>query len=195
MSENAPDVIVVGAGGAGAPLAARLAARGARVLLLEAGPVPAPPSSRDGASLAAAMPGHPLAATYRGTLFTGRDHTVVRGRVAGGSTAINGGYFRRPRASDLDAWAAAAGDPRWSAAATLPLWAEIEADREFGHAPGHGASGPMPVSRGSVEHPLSAALLAAGLDLRLPHDADQNASPERAPGIGPTPTNTRNGER
>lgn len=195
MTGNAPDVIVVGAGGAGAPLAARLAGRGARVLLLEAGPVPVTASSRDGASLAVAMPGHPLAATYAGTLIAGHDHTVVRGRVAGGSTAINGGYFRRPRASDLDTWAAAAGDPRWSAAATLPLWSEIEADREFGHAPGHGASGPMPVSRGSVEHPLSAALLAAGLELGLPHDADQNASPEGPPGIGPTPTNTRGGER
>lgn len=195
MSQPEPDVIVVGAGGAGAPLAARLAARGARVLLLEAGPVPAPHASRDGASLAAAVPGHPLAAAYPGTLTAGRDHTVVRGRVAGGSTAINGGYFRRPRLHDLDDWAAAAADERWSAAMTLPLWAAIEADREFGDAVGHGTAGPMPVSRGSLEHPVSAALLAAGLDLGLPHDADQNASPEGAPGIGPTPTNTRDGER
>lgn len=195
MTVSAPDVIVVGAGGAGAPLAARLAARGARVLLLEAGPVPAPLASRDGASLAAAVPGHSLAFAYPATLTLGRDHTVVRGRVAGGSTAINAGYFRRPRSHDCDAWARAANDQRWSPAATLPLWTEIETDRDFGNAPGHGTDGPMPVSRGSVEHPLSAALMAAGLAMGLPADPDQNAHPENPPGIGATPTNSRDGKR
>jgi choline dehydrogenase len=190
-----PDVIVVGAGGAGAPLAARLAQRGGRVLLLEAGPVPAPASTRDGASLAAAVPGHALATSYPGTLTTGRDHTVVRGRVAGGSTAINGGYFRRPRAHDLDSWAAVADERRWSATDTLPLWSRIEADREFGDQLGHGREGPLPVTRGDLDHPVSAALLAGGTELDLPRVADHNATPDTGPGIGPTPTNTRGGER
>lgn len=190
-----PDVVVVGAGGSGAPLAARLAERGLHVVLLESGPVPAPESTRDGSSLAAAVPGHPLAFTYPGALTATRDHTVVRGRVAGGSTAINGGYFRRPRASDLDAWARAAGDPRWTETATLPLWSRIETDREFGLAPGHGRHGPLPVTRGDSSHPVSAALIAAGLAAGLPFDPDQNASPEVAPGIGQTPTNTLGGER
>jgi len=189
------DVIVVGAGGSGAPLAARLAERGLAVVLLESGPAPAPESTRDGSSLAAAVPGHPLAFTYSGVLTARRDHTVVRGRVLGGSTAINGGYFRRPRAHDLDAWALAAGDERWSAAATLPVWARIETDREFGGGAGHGSAGPVPVTRGDASHPVSAALIAAGLAAGLPLDPDQNASPETAPGIGPTPTNTLGGER
>ncbi len=195
MTGRAPDVIVVGAGGSGAVLAARLAERGERVLLLESGPVPAPDSTRDGASLAAAVPGHPLAVAYSGSLTPGRDHTVVRGRVAGGSTAINGGYFRRPRSNDLDDWARAAADERWSATATQPIWARVEADREFGRAPGHGSDGPMPVTRGDTHHPVNAALLAAGLATGLPLDTDQNASPEAAPGIGPTPTNMRDRER
>ncbi|WP_439564845.1 GMC family oxidoreductase [Microcella sp.] len=195
MTSAAPDVLVVGAGGSGAPLAARLAARGWRVLLLEAGPVPAPPAMRDGASLAAAMPGHPLAFAYPSRLTAGRDHTVVRGRVAGGSTAINGGYFRRPRAHDLTAWAEAAHDDRWSAAATQPLWANIENDHDVGGRPGHGTTGPMPVTRGDASHPVSAALIVAGVEAGLPLDPDQNASPEGAPGIGLTPTNTLRGER
>ncbi|MBU1250798.1 MULTISPECIES: FAD-dependent oxidoreductase [Microcella] len=191
MTPRAPDVIVVGAGGSGAPLAARLAERGERVLLLEAGPVPAPHSTRDGSSLAAAVPGHPLAVSYRGTLTPGRDHTVVRGLVAGGSTAINGAYFRRPRSRDLDSWAAVAADHRWSASATLPLWAEIEGDREYGHR----GSGPMPITRSSLDHPLSAALLTAGVELGLPFVPDQNASPDPPPGVGALPTNTRDGQR
>lgn len=189
------DVIVVGAGGSGATLAARLAERGERVLLLESGPVPAPESTRDSSSLAAAMPEHPLAFSYPGTLTTGRDHTVVRGRVAGGSMAINGGYFRRPRAHDLDDWALIADDARWSAAATLPLWARIESDREFGSGRGHGSAGPMPVTRDDLTHPISRALLAAGLAVGLPQEPDKNASPEIPPGIGATPTNTLHGER
>ncbi len=195
MTSAAADVIVVGAGGSGAPLAARLAARGARVLLLEWGPVPAPFESRDASSLAGAMPGDPLAVGYAGVLVSGRDHTVVRGRAAGGSTAINGGYFRRARERDLDAWATIAGDARWSAAATSPLWSRIEHDHEFGHAPGHGTEGPMPVTRAPSSHPLSAALLAAGEEAGLPLVDDQNASPELPPGIGSTPTNVLRGER
>lgn len=194
-SVESPDVIVVGAGGSGAPLAARLAERGVRVLLLESGPAPAPESTHDGSSLVAAVPGHPLAFSYPSTLTTGRDHTVVRGRTSGGSTAINGGYFRRPRSHDLDSWARAAGDERWSAAATLPVWARIESDRQFEHGAGHGSAGPIPVTRGDTSHTVSAALMTAGLAAGLALDLDQNASPEAAPGIGPTPTNTLSGER
>jgi len=165
------------------------------VLLLESGPVPAPLESRDASSLAAAVPGHPLAFSYQGALTADRDHTVVRGRVAGGSTAINGGYFRRPRARDLDEWARVSGDERWSAAATLPLWARIETDHDVGSEHGHGTAGPIPVERGDSRHPVSAALIAAGRTVGLPHESDKNASPETAPGIGPTPTNTHAGER
>jgi len=189
------DVIVVGAGGAGVPLAARLAARGAQVLLLEAGPVPAPVESQDGTSLSAAMPSHPLTISYPGTLFAGRHHTVVRGRVAGGSTTINAGYFRRPRTHDLDSWAARSGDGRWSAKATRPLWAQIEDDQDFGASFGHGTTGPLPVSRGSIDHPVTAALTAAGSALGLPLVLDQNSSPDPPVGVGPVPTNSLNGER
>lgn len=190
-----PDVLVVGAGGSGAPLAARLAERGARVLLLEAGPVPAPNAVRDASSLAAAMPGHPLAAAFESVLTAGRPHTVTRGQVAGGSTAINGGYFRRARAHDLDHWAREAGDERWSAKGTAAVWQRLESDHDFGDQRGHGAIGPMPVTRDDGEHPVSAALMAAGLAAGLPLDLDKNASPEGAPGVGPTPSNVLAGER
>ena len=190
-----PDVLVVGAGGSGAPLAARLADRGLSVVVLEAGPAPAPRETRDAARLAAAMPGHPLAFSYPGELTRGRPHTVTRGRVSGGSTAINGAYFRRPRAHDLDRWAAESGDERWSAANTAAIWPRIENDREFGGTAGHGSHGPMPVSRADLTHPVSAALVAAGLTAGLPLELDKNSSPDASPGVGATPTNTRDGER
>ncbi len=195
MTPALPDVLVVGAGGSGAPLAARLAERGLSVLVLEAGPVPAPRETRDASRLAAAMPGHPLAFSYPSELTSGRPHTVTRGRVSGGSTAINGAYFRRPRAHDLDRWAAESGDERWSASSTAAIWPRIENDREFGGTAGHGSQGPMPVSRADLSHPVSAALVSAGLAAGLPLEPDKNSSPDANPGVGATPTNTHDGER
>jgi choline dehydrogenase-like flavoprotein len=53
----------------------------------------------------------------------------------------------------------------------------------------------MPVSRAELAHPLSAALVHAGLSLGLPLEPDKNASPEMPPGVGSTPTNTLAGYR
>ena len=53
----------------------------------------------------------------------------------------------------------------------------------------------MPITRSSLDHPLSAALLTAGVELGLPFVPDQNASPDPPPGVGALPTNTRDGQR
>ena len=59
----------------------------------------------------AAVPGHPANWALTGELTAGLTVPVPRGRVVGGSSALNAGSFIRATRSDLDGWAAAANAP------------------------------------------------------------------------------------
>jgi choline dehydrogenase len=191
------DVVVVGAGTSGCPLAARLADAGRRVLLLEAGadhalPQDFPPEIRDAATMRAAEPGYPANWGFTGTLIEGRTVPVPRGRVVGGSSALNAGSFIRGTRADLDGWAAA-GNDRWSYDAVLPAFCRLEADADFGAEPGHGSDGPMPVSRPRAGHPLADGFEAAAAELGFPAEPDKNG--DGPPGYGPVPMNVVDGVR
>ncbi|MCW2705404.1 MAG: glucose-methanol-choline oxidoreductase, partial [Blastococcus sp.] len=103
--------MVVGAGTSGCALAARLADSGRRVLLLEAGadhaqPADFPPELRDASTMGAAAPGHPANWDLTGALTGELTAPVPRGRVVGGSSALNAGSFIRGTRADFDGWAA-----------------------------------------------------------------------------------------
>ncbi|MFP5068872.1 mycofactocin system GMC family oxidoreductase MftG [Pseudonocardia nantongensis] len=185
------DVVVVGAGSAGCTLAGRLAARGVRTALVEAGAVVVPPETMPIASLAATAPGHVLNWAYRATLCQGRESTVPRGRVLGGSGAINGGYFVRAPPADFAGWAV----PGWSYDDVLPYYRRLENDLEFGAEPVHGRSGPLRVSRpaGHLRAPLTDPFLEACATLGYRAEPDKNAG--GPPGAGPVPTNAEDGQR
>lgn len=192
------DVVVVGAGGSGAPLAARLSEDPARrVLLLEAGPVPTALAGFDDELLDArrvpgAQPDGPVNQWFPMRLTPGHDHAVARGRVLGGSTTTNGGYFIRARRADFDDWAASGG-PAWSYDRVLPLLRRLETDLDLGGSALHGDDGPMPVSRPSLDHPAAAAFVAAAIELGMPAEPDKNA--QEPDGVGPVPMNVRDGRR
>ena len=134
--------MVVGGGSAGCTLAGRLAAAGTcRVLLLEAGPVGWMPEILDVTSLAACVPGHPANWAHPVELRTGSAANVPRGRVLGGSGAVNGAVWMR--ATSADGW----GLPGWTWADMLARYVRSEADADLGDRPGHGADGPVPVTR------------------------------------------------
>jgi len=189
------DVVVVGAGTAGCPLAARLADAGRRVLLLEAGadhPGGFPDVLRDAATMGAAVPGAPQNWDLPVLLADGTPTRVPRGRVVGGSSALYAGSFLRGTPEDFDGWAAD-GNDLWSYERVLPVFRRLEADRDFGDSPLHGGSGPMPVARPPDAHPLAAAFGAAAAALGFPAEPDKNAG--GPPGYGPVPLGVADGVR
>ncbi|MEV0639852.1 mycofactocin system GMC family oxidoreductase MftG [Streptomyces sp. NPDC050619] len=193
-----PDVVVVGAGTSGAVLAARLTEDPDReVLLLDAGPTPRGkdgfgPALLDARLVPGAQPNHPATQAYPVRLTPERPWTVTRGRVLGGSSTVNGGYFTRARRADFHRWAAA-GNPAWAYDRVLPLLRALENDLDFGPSQLHGDRGPMRIRRGSLTHPAAAAFRDAAHALGFPADPDKNG--QAPPGFGPVPSNSIDGIR
>lgn len=191
---DSADVVVVGGGSCGSVVAARLSEDpGRRVVLVESGPgheIPSefPPELVD-AGVLPVGPDSRWIWPYSVELTSGRGGWIARGRVLGGSGAVNGGYFVRASVEDFDQW-----PDSWSYEHVLPFFKASETDGDF-DGPWHGSSGPIPVRREPAEawHPVSAAFAEAARAAGHPEDADKNAPGSH--GIGPVPLNIRDGVR
>jgi choline dehydrogenase-like flavoprotein len=116
-----------------------------------------------------------------------------RGRVVGGSSAVNTCIALRGQPFDFDEWAAR-GLPEWRWEACLPAFKRLETDLDFDNE-WHGRDGPVPIRRHTPDELTAwqATFLEACEELGFPRSADTNDP--RTTGAGPHAMNKVDGER
>jgi len=178
------DTIIVGAGSAGCVLANRLSADPHRkVLVLEAGR--AAPRASDIPSDWPTMFNTAVDwgyCTEPQAGCRGRRIFWPRGKMVGGSGAINAMIYIRGLPSDYDGWEKA-GCAGWAWRDVLPKFIAFENNARFIDDPLHGTSGPLYVADVPHVDPNELKWLEAAQAAGLPHNPDFNGATQEGAGF------------
>ena len=175
------DFVIVGAGSAGSAMAYRLAEAGSSVIVVEFGGSDAGPFIQMPGALSFPMNMKRYDWGYESEpepYLNNRRLATPRGKVIGGSSSINGMVYVRGHARDFDHWAEAGADG-WSFADVLPYFRRMEnwhgkETEGQGDPAWRGNDGPLHISRGPRDNPLTRAFVEAGGQAGYPVTQDYN---------------------
>jgi choline dehydrogenase-like flavoprotein len=180
------DYVIVGAGTAGCVLAGRLAeSSGTRICVIEAGGSDRHPFISTPAMVAPAIATKRLNwrfETVPQAHLHGRRIPQPRGKVVGGSGAINGMVYSRGNPRDYDDWDRA-GATGWGYAHVLPYFIRTENNEDYPASVYHGRGGPMNVRRPRRPNRLNGAFIEATVSLGFPPAPDFNGADSEGVGL------------
>lgn len=189
------DYVIIGAGSAGCVLANRLSVASQQtVALLEAGGSDKHPFIAMPLGIVMALRSRALNWQYETTPQAGCKGRKIywpRGKVLGGSSAINAMCYIRGHAEDFNHWASL-GNEGWSYESVLPYFKKLEYF-EAGESQYHGMSGYLNVSVSRDVNPLMSVFIEAGKQAGYPENHDFNAVSQE--GVGLYHVTQKEGER
>eukprot|EP01120_Amphizonella_sp_Union-15-10_P011447 TRINITY_DN4858_c0_g1_i1.p1 TRINITY_DN4858_c0_g1~~TRINITY_DN4858_c0_g1_i1.p1 ORF type:complete len:529 (-),score=76.78 TRINITY_DN4858_c0_g1_i1:58-1644(-) len=177
-TQSSPDYIIVGSGSAGCVVAKRLSEKpNLSILVLEAGPA----SVTDPILTEPMKYGRAFRSNYDWKYFTEEQEQALnrrilwpRGKVLGGTSAINGMAWVRGNYKNYDDWAAL-GNEGWDSKSLLPYFKRSE-DNQRGASKYHGIGGPISVVDIPKEKlsPAGSAFMRAVIDAGIQINEDIN---------------------
>lgn len=194
-AEQTFDYIIIGAGSAGCVLANRLSADPtSTVLLIEAGGRDWYPWIHVPVGYFKTMHNPRFDWRYKTEPDSGLNDRSIdwpRGKVLGGSSAINGLLYIRGQPQDFDHWRQL-GNAGWTWDEVLPYFMRAE-DQERGADAYHGTGGPLSVSNMRVRRDVCDAFIEGAVECGIPARDDFNR--DNHEGAGYFQLTARNGRR
>jgi choline dehydrogenase len=187
------DYIIIGAGSAGNVIARRLLDAGQKVTVLEAGDYDTNPDidhlNRLGLLWHSPQDWDYYTVEQEGC--AGRRLHLPRGKVMGGSHALNATIWVRGDRWDYDTWEQA-GCPGWNWDDVLPVFKAIE-NYDGGASETRGDSGPLDVIQDFPRNPVQEDMLAGAIEAGVPLNEDYNSG--SVEGVSRMQLNVRDGRR